>query len=96
MLDQLDMADAIHAYPRDLSVGERQRAALGAVIAARPNLLLLDEPTRGLDTGAKHKLGQVLQHFAATGAGVLVATHDQALIGLCADRTLRLDAGTCT
>jgi energy-coupling factor transport system ATP-binding protein len=74
-------------------VGERQRAALGAVTAAQPKLLLLDEPTRGLDAESRVKLAEVLRGFAERGAGVLLVTHDRHLIDLCAGRVLELDDG---
>jgi energy-coupling factor transport system ATP-binding protein len=93
LLAALGMAQYAGAYPRDLSVGERQRAALGAVTAAQPKLLLLDEPTRGLDAESKRKLAEVLRGFAAKGAGVLLVTHDRHLIDLCADRVLHLADG---
>jgi energy-coupling factor transport system ATP-binding protein len=92
-LAALGMAQYAGAYPRDLSVGERQRAALGAVTAAQPKLLLLDEPTRGLDAGSKIKLAEVLRRFAERGAGVLLVTHDRHLIDLCANRVLELSDG---
>jgi energy-coupling factor transport system ATP-binding protein len=92
-LAALGMAQYAGAYPRDLSVGERQRAALGAVTAAQPKLLLLDEPTRGLDAESRVKLAEVLRGFAERGAGVLLVTHDRHLIDLCADRVLELDDG---
>jgi energy-coupling factor transport system ATP-binding protein len=92
-LAALGMAQYAGSYPRDLSVGERQRAALGAVTAAQPKLLLLDEPTRGLDAASKVKLADVLRGFAAKGAGVLLVTHDHHLIDLCADRVLHLQVG---
>lgn len=92
-LAALGIAQYAGAYPRDLSVGERQRAALGAVTAAHPRLLLLDEPTRGLDAESKVKLAEVLQRYAGNGAGVLLVTHDRHLIDLCADRVLFLVDG---
>ena len=93
MLGQLGIARYADAYPRDLSVGERQRAALGAVVAARPKLLLLDEPTRGLDAESKRKLADVLRGFANDSAGVLLVTHDHMLVAMCADRVVRLVDG---
>ena len=92
-LAALGMAQYAGSYPRDLSVGERQRAALGAVTAAQPKLLLLDEPTRGLDGVSKVKLASVLRGFVARGAGALLVTHDRHLIDLCADRVLLLSDG---
>ena len=65
----------LERYPRDLSSGERQQLAI-AVVAARAHVLLLDEPTRGLDPTVKCALTAFLQARAAAGACVLVATHD--------------------
>jgi energy-coupling factor transport system ATP-binding protein len=93
MLASLGIAQYAGAYPRDLSVGERQRAALGAVVAAQPKLLLLDEPTRGLDAESKHTLAELLRRFADDDAGILLVTHDRALVELCADKVLSLYDG---
>ncbi len=92
-LGQLGIAQYAAVYPRDLSVGERQRAALGAVVAAQPKLLLLDEPTRGLDAESKYKLAQVLRNFANEGVGVLLVTHDHMLVDMCASWVLKLEDG---
>jgi energy-coupling factor transport system ATP-binding protein len=76
-------------HPRDLSEGERLTLALAIVLAARPPLLLLDEPTRGLDYTAKHRLVEILRDLT-TGAGerhaVLLATHDVELVAEVATR----------
>jgi energy-coupling factor transport system ATP-binding protein len=96
VLDRLGVAGYAQRYPRDLSVGERQRVALGAVASARPALLLLDEPTRGLDAGSKQVLATVLRRYASDGAGVLLVTHDRPLIEACADRVLALRDGALT
>lgn len=70
---------AAETHPRDLSSGERQRLALAAVAVGEPDLLVLDEPTRGLDPERKRSLGRWLETYARAGRGVLVATHDRAL-----------------
>jgi energy-coupling factor transporter ATP-binding protein EcfA2 len=93
MLDALGIGICAGRYPRDLSAGERQRAALGAVAAARPALLLLDEPTRGLDDDSRGRLAEVLRRYADQGAGVLLVTHDRKLVDVCADRVLRIEQG---
>jgi energy-coupling factor transport system ATP-binding protein len=80
LLADLGLADLAERYPRDLSTGQRQRVALGAVTVTRPPLLLLDEPTRGLDDAAISALARLLHERAADGAAVLVATHDQRLV----------------
>ncbi|WP_197364640.1 AAA family ATPase, partial [Streptomyces clavuligerus] len=64
------------AHPRDLSEGQRLALALAVVLTARPPLLLLDEPTRGLDYAAKARLVKVLRELAAAGHTVVLATHD--------------------
>ncbi|MGW6747392.1 ABC transporter ATP-binding protein [Streptomyces sp. NPDC055006] len=68
------IADGTH--PRDLSEGQRLTLALAIVLTARPPLLLLDEPTRGLDYAAKARLVTVLRGLAADGHAVVLATHD--------------------
>lgn len=65
-----------HCNPRDLSTGERQRVALAAVLVSKPRLLLLDEPTRGLDYGLKQELGELLQEINRQGTAVVMVTHD--------------------
>jgi len=77
-------------HPLDLSVGERERVALAAVLVADPGVIILDEPTRGMDPRRKHRLGALLRARAAAGAAVLVTTHDAAFAGAAADRTVHL------
>ncbi len=96
ILDALGLRPLADAYPRDLSVGERQRTALAAVLAADPALLLLDEPTRGLDSLQKAALAALLREQAAAGRGVLLTTHDVELAAACADRVVILEGGQVT
>jgi energy-coupling factor transport system ATP-binding protein len=93
MLDRLGIQDLAGRYPRDLSTGQRQRVALGAIAVTNPVLLLLDEPTRGLDDVAIAGLAELLHSMAAAGSGVLIATHDRRLAGA-AHRALRLRSGS--
>jgi len=79
-------------YPRDLSTGERQQLAI-AVVAARADLLLLDEPTRGLDPSVKRALTSFLRTRADAGASVLVASHDVEWAARTADRVLLMADG---
>ncbi len=67
-------------HPRDLSEGQRLLLALAIVLAARPRVVLLDEPTRGLDYQAKHRLVSSLRRLADEGHGVVLATHDVELV----------------
>jgi energy-coupling factor transporter ATP-binding protein EcfA2 len=76
-------------HPRDLSSGERERLGIAAVSVSEPDLLVLDEPTRGVDPDRKEALARWLLEQAEAGRGVLVATHDPLLP---AHRRVRLDA----
>ncbi|MDN4160514.1 ABC transporter ATP-binding protein [Nocardioides abyssi] len=81
------------AHPRDLSEGQRLALALSLVLAARPQVLLLDEPTRGLDYAAKKVLAATLRRLAAEGHAVLVATHDVEFVAQAADQVVVLAEG---
>ena len=76
-LERVDLAWAANRHPRDLSSGERERLGLAAVSVAEPDLLVLDEPTRGVDPTRKAEMAAWLSDYAAEGRGVLVATHDR-------------------
>lgn len=86
-----DVADGTH--PRDLSEGQRLALALAVVLTARPPLLLLDEPTRGLDYAAKARLVTVLRELAAEGHAIVLATHDVELAAELAHRVVILADG---
>jgi energy-coupling factor transport system ATP-binding protein len=93
ILSQLGLTDLALAYPRDLSTGERQRAALAAILVAEPEILLLDEPTRGLDYIHKKQLVAILNHLRSQGMTVVMATHDVELVARAADRVIILAEG---
>ncbi|MFE5753971.1 ABC transporter ATP-binding protein [Streptomyces massasporeus] len=80
-------------HPRDLSEGQRLALALAVVLTARPPLLLLDEPTRGLDYAAKARLVTVLRALAAEGHAIVLATHDVELAAELAHRVVLLAEG---
>ncbi|MDR3083740.1 MAG: ATP-binding cassette domain-containing protein [Streptomyces sp.] len=80
-------------HPRDLSEGQRLALALAVVLTARPPLLLLDEPTRGLDYAAKARLVAVLRELAAEGQAIVLATHDVELAAELAHRVVVLADG---
>ncbi|MET9353429.1 ATP-binding cassette domain-containing protein [Streptomyces sp. NPDC006617] len=85
------ITDATH--PRDLSEGQRLTLALSVVLTARPPLLLLDEPTRGLDYAAKARLAGILRGLAAEGHAIVLATHDVELAAELAHRVVLLAEG---
>ncbi|ARZ70352.1 cobalt ABC transporter ATP-binding protein [Streptomyces albireticuli] len=86
-----DVADATH--PRDLSEGQRLALALAIVLTARPPLILLDEPTRGLDYAAKARLVEILRGLAAGGHAIVLATHDVELAAELAHRVVVIADG---
>ncbi|MBY8877818.1 ABC transporter ATP-binding protein [Actinacidiphila acidipaludis] len=81
------------AHPRDLSEGQRLALALAVVLTARPPVLLLDEPTRGLDYAAKSRLVTQLRELAADGHAIVLATHDVELAAELAHRVVILADG---
>lgn len=80
-------------HPRDLSEGQRLALALSVILAGAPRLVLLDEPTRGLDYPAKRRLVEVLRELCRDGHGVVLATHDVELVAEVADRVVVLAEG---
>ena len=89
-LARLGLAEHEQRHPRDLSSGERERLALAAVLATEPELLVLDEPTRGVDPERKAELARLLR-ADAPGRGTLVVTHDLVWAAEVADRIVELD-----
>jgi energy-coupling factor transport system ATP-binding protein len=88
-LAQLGLAEHELRHPRDLSSGERERLALACVLAVEPELLVLDEPTRGVDPERKIELAALLRS-EADRRGTLVVTHDRWFARAVADRTVAL------
>ena len=82
----------LERHPLDLSVGERERVALASILVARPQVLVLDEPTRGMDPARKHDLARIIRARAAEGVAVLVATHDEPFAMAAADEVLEMRA----
>ena len=80
-------------HPRDLSEGQRLALALAIVLAPRPAVVLLDEPTRGLDYPSKERLVTVVRKLAANGDCIVVATHDVELVAQLATRAVVLAEG---
>lgn len=76
VIDLCNLKDLLHRHPYDLSGGEQQRAALAKVLLLEPEILLLDEPTKGLDAEFKHQLAAILNHLIETGVTVVMVSHD--------------------
>ena len=82
----MDFTPLLSRHPYDLSGGEQQALALCKALATHPRLLLLDEPTKGLDAWARERMVALLQALRAQGMTVLCVTHDVAFAAACADR----------
>jgi energy-coupling factor transport system ATP-binding protein len=93
LLDRLVPGVDPGAHPRDLSEGQRLALVLALVLISGPRVLLLDEPTRGLDYPGKAALGGILHRLAADGTTVLLATHDVEFVAAVARRAVVLADG---
>jgi energy-coupling factor transport system ATP-binding protein len=80
-------------HPRDLSEGQRLSLVLAVQLTAAPAVVLLDEPTRGLDYRAKRALIEMIDVLAGEGRAVVVATHDVEFVAAAADRVVVMAAG---
>jgi len=89
----LDIGHLMERNPRDLSVGERQLVVLGTLLVAEPELVLLDEPTRGLDPALKARLARILTDLREQGKTVVLATHDIDFAAECAQEALVIAGG---
>jgi energy-coupling factor transport system ATP-binding protein len=92
-LNSLGLDGLASRYPRDLSVGERQRAALATVTITQPQVILLDEPTRGLDYVSKANLLEILNAWRQAGKAILLITHDVEFAVAASDRLALMERG---
>ena len=92
-LDVLHLADLADAHPRSLSGGQRQRVAIAAVAVGGAPVLLLDEPTRGMDAPSRAALEHAVREHAAAGGAVVLATHDVELAARIASHAVVLGDG---
>lgn len=83
---QLEITHLLDRHPYDLSGGEQQRAAIGKVLLLEPRLLLLDEPTKGIDAWSKRQLGNLLKDLRGQGITLLMVTHDVEFAAEVSDR----------
>ncbi len=93
LLDRLAPGIEESMHPRDLSEGQRLALALSIVLTARPPVVLLDEPTRGLDYAGKAELARIVADLAGEGHAVLLATHDVEFAAHVADEVVVLAEG---
>jgi energy-coupling factor transport system ATP-binding protein len=94
VVGECGVAHLLDRDPYDLSGGEAQRVALAKVLLARPRVLLLDEPTKGVDAAAKRRLARTLSSLADQGAAVVLVTHDVEFCAAAATRVSLLFDGS--
>jgi energy-coupling factor transport system ATP-binding protein len=92
-LDALHLTHLAARHPRALAGGERQRVAIAAVAVGGAPVLLLDEPTRGMDAASRRALHDAIERHANAGGAIVLATHDVELAAQCATRALVLGDG---
>lgn len=92
-VDLLGLEKLLHRPARTLSLGEKMRAELGSVLLHGPRLLLLDEPTLGVDLSGKRRIRQFLAHLKKIGVTVFLATHDLGDIESTCDRLIMVHQG---
>lgn len=90
------LTSLLHRHPYDLSGGEKQKTVLACVVLAEPELLLLDEPTKGLDPGMKVELGALLLELNKQGKTVMIVTHDVEFAAAYASRCAMMFDGEIT
>jgi energy-coupling factor transporter ATP-binding protein EcfA2 len=93
MLNEFELGRYRKSYPRNLSGGEKQRVALASVLADQPEIIVLDEPTRGMDYVLKKKLINYLDDYRRRGNTVIMVSHDVETIADCAQRVVLLSEG---
>ena len=92
-LRAVGLGDQLNKLPHDLSGGQKQRVAIARALAARPRLLLADEPTAALDSKTGREVVELLQRLAREqGCAVLMVTHDPRILDI-ADRLVRMEDG---
>lgn len=91
VLDRLDLRGKAEMHPYELSISERKLVALASVLVHEPEILLLDEPTEGLDENGIGVLREILEACASKGHGVLFTSHDDSFVVRAANRTVQLN-----
>jgi len=93
LLDWVGLGDRIDSRPPALSGGQQQRIAIARAVIARPQLIVADEPTGNIDDRMAIRLMRLFEELNRQGTTVLIATHNEALVGRYGHRRLRLEAG---
>lgn len=93
VIELLELGDILDRHPFDISGGEQQRAALGKVLLTEPDVLLLDEPTKGFDGAMKKRMGGMISQLKAHGKSILIVSHDIEFAAEYSDRCALLFRG---
>jgi len=93
ILASLDLAHSAHLLPTELSHGQRKLVGVARALAAKPKVLLLDEPAAGLDTEESQELGKRIRRLVDGGLSVLLIDHDMGLVLTICDYLYVLDFG---
>jgi ABC-type polar amino acid transport system ATPase subunit len=96
LLEQMGIAARAHDRPHELSGGEAQRVAIARALAMGPHVLLMDEPTAPLDPARRGDLAAILRQLADEGCALLIASHDEEFVRVCAHRVLTMADGRIT
>ena len=93
LLEKMELADRIDAYPYQLSGGQKQRVAIARALAMEPEILFFDEPTSALDPELTKGVLKVIKQLADEGMTMVIVTHEMAFCKAVSDRVLFMDAG---
>lgn len=95
VINLCDLSDCMARHPYDLSGGEQQKLALAKILLTEPDVLLLDEPTKGLDANYKRRFADILSELKAKGMAILMVSHDTSFCAENSDRCMLLFDGEC-
>ena len=93
ILSFLGLSDKANNYPCELSVGQKQRVAIGRALALNPKLMCFDEPTSALDPSLTLDVAKLIKSLSKTGMSMLIITHDMEFAKLVSDKIVSMDSG---
>ncbi|MFA5394867.1 MAG: energy-coupling factor ABC transporter ATP-binding protein [Methanomicrobiales archaeon] len=96
VLERVGLSGRLTQFPRAMSRGERQRLAIACVVAMKPDIIILDEPTTGLDPGEANRIMHILKALSEAGHTVIMVSHDMSIVARHAQRIIHMDTGTIT
>ena len=96
VLKMVGLGGRLSQFPRAMSRGERQRLAIACVVAMKPDVIILDEPTTGLDPEEADRIMHILRSLSEAGHTVLMVSHDMSMVARHAQRIIQMDNGTIT